>query len=524
MIIARLPFQQQQLIVIPTTTTTNDNKILLTTIFDILQLDVNFWTISKPWNRNDEETLYVTDGDLINIVPKNGMGLLGGKGGFGAGLRAMGKGVSQAKPVEDFSLCRDLQGRRLGAMNEAARAELLRQNPNTQVDNWVLQRPSWAEPVSKKTRLLNNNNTNTKTNNEDGRNVFKPTQTSYNNNDVFALDFARKIDATERSVVSAVMAGLQKSRNNNNISNDDGDNTLDETTKPTTTTTADVNDTIEIYTGEADVLQSNNTFIISGQSDFATILFHDAVMVCNDNNNNNTVSSIILEAKCITEGLVQVGFITQTILQAESPLISETSQDGVGDVLNSWAIDGARSLLWLEGIPSWFDSVGDITATTTTTTTTTTASSAGTTPTIIPWSNGDIISCEIDNEGGIQFSFNHKMVSKRIATTATTIPHILIGAISLELDQVVEITIIKKFKEIPTTTTTNSSSATTSSSTTTIPLITIEQLKELGSERLKQELSDLGLKKGGTMEERAARLFLAKTLPREDWPAHLFPS
>jgi hypothetical protein len=38
-------------------------------------------------------------------------GLLGGKGGFGAALRSMGKGAG-AKKTTDFGACRDLNGRR----------------------------------------------------------------------------------------------------------------------------------------------------------------------------------------------------------------------------------------------------------------------------------------------------------------------------------------------------------------------------------------------------------------------------
>ncbi|CAM6127542.1 unnamed protein product [Calypogeia fissa] len=44
----------------------------------------------------------------------------------------------------------------------------------------------------------------------------------------------------------------------------------------------------------------------------------------------------------------------------------------------------------------------------------------------------------------------------------------------------------------------------------------VEELMELGPERLKDALSSLGLKAGGTLQQRAERLFLTKTTPLEE--------
>ena len=46
-------------------------------------------------------------------------------------------------------------------------------------------------------------------------------------------------------------------------------------------------------------------------------------------------------------------------------------------------------------------------------------------------------------------------------------------------------------------------------------------LQVLGLERLKAELQAHGLKCGGTLQERAARLFLLKTTPIEKLPKKL---
>jgi hypothetical protein len=50
------------------------------------------------------------------------MGLQGGKGGFGAMLRAQAKGKG-AKQTTDFGACRDLQGRRLRHVNDEIRIQ-----------------------------------------------------------------------------------------------------------------------------------------------------------------------------------------------------------------------------------------------------------------------------------------------------------------------------------------------------------------------------------------------------------------
>eukprot|EP00955_Chlamydomonas_euryale_P116046 366393-Chlamydomonas_euryale.AAC.5 len=43
----------------------------------------------------------------------------------------------------------------------------------------------------------------------------------------------------------------------------------------------------------------------------------------------------------------------------------------------------------------------------------------------------------------------------------------------------------------------------------------VEELQSLGADRLKEALQGLGLKSGGTLQERASRLFLTKATPLE---------
>ncbi|ETO67154.1 hypothetical protein F444_15865 [Phytophthora nicotianae P1976] len=96
-------------------------------------------------------------------------GLRGGKGGFGAMLRSMGK-TSGAKTTTDFGACRDLHGRRLRHVNQEVAMHKWRQDAETRakrekegiedreildedtpsgIPGWYLATPSWAEGIKK---------------------------------------------------------------------------------------------------------------------------------------------------------------------------------------------------------------------------------------------------------------------------------------------------------------------------------------------------------------------------------------
>uniref|UniRef100_M4BHB1 C3H1-type domain-containing protein n=1 Tax=Hyaloperonospora arabidopsidis (strain Emoy2) TaxID=559515 RepID=M4BHB1_HYAAE len=96
-------------------------------------------------------------------------GLRGGKGGFGAMLRSMGKSAG-AKATTDFGACRDLHGRRLRHVNQEVamrkwleekdargerekkqvdERELMDEETRSGIPGWYLATPSWAEGVKK---------------------------------------------------------------------------------------------------------------------------------------------------------------------------------------------------------------------------------------------------------------------------------------------------------------------------------------------------------------------------------------
>ena len=94
--------------------------------------------------------------DLINVSLQQ----IGGKGGFGAALRAKAK-QKGLKPTTDFGACRDLNGRRLRHVNDEIivrkwkeaneNGEKLNvdENTTTGIPMWFLDKPAWAEAVKK---------------------------------------------------------------------------------------------------------------------------------------------------------------------------------------------------------------------------------------------------------------------------------------------------------------------------------------------------------------------------------------
>lgn len=116
----------------------------------------------------DEIVLHI-DGDLAGnelVINDNNMfiratlkvGICGGKGGFGAMLRAKAK-QQGVKRTTDFGACRDLSGRRLRHINdeiilskwkeakEKGEEFNVDEETPTGIDMWHLSKPSWAENI-----------------------------------------------------------------------------------------------------------------------------------------------------------------------------------------------------------------------------------------------------------------------------------------------------------------------------------------------------------------------------------------
>jgi hypothetical protein len=111
----------------------------------------------------------ILDNSPVIILARPRGAVLGGKGGFGANLRAQGR-ASGVKGSTNFGACRDLSGRRLSSVNNEARlrswlsaeetakrAEAVRAGAEpteaagpTGAAGWLLAAPSWAEGTTEK--------------------------------------------------------------------------------------------------------------------------------------------------------------------------------------------------------------------------------------------------------------------------------------------------------------------------------------------------------------------------------------
>ncbi|CAM9355733.1 unnamed protein product [Pylaiella littoralis] len=117
-------------------------------------------SLSVPWRLQCGGRFLSPDHDVppLSILRVWTGGLKGGKGGFGAMLRAMAKQAG-AKPTTDFGACRDLQGRRLRHVNDEVRLQkwqedreresrgekVEEQKTQSGIENWHLGVPTWAE-------------------------------------------------------------------------------------------------------------------------------------------------------------------------------------------------------------------------------------------------------------------------------------------------------------------------------------------------------------------------------------------
>jgi hypothetical protein len=140
----------------------------------------------KPLGWSDQTCLVPEAPEVVRVVLKGA--LCGGKGGFGAMLRAQGK--SGGKSTTDFGACRDLNGRRLRHVNDEVKLQRWYEKNKKKernkgkkgkkeeedsdeertpsgIKNWWIDTPAWAEGI--------NNNPNKMSKKERGKKAAKRT-------------------------------------------------------------------------------------------------------------------------------------------------------------------------------------------------------------------------------------------------------------------------------------------------------------------------------------------------------------
>lgn len=438
------------------------SQSLLCAVHDQLGLDDPILRINRNYSQSFDQ---LKRGDHVRLDFVCA-GLLGGKGGFGAGLRAMGKtaAAKQNKPSSDYSLCRDLQGRRLGASNTALLIEKAKKEGHVEADGWELDRPSWVE-----TKRVNSHNKHLAKGDGEHKKHSSSGDGAGSKNEKFAADLARELNSNEETVANSVAAGLERRKK----AKIDEEVPLSLVEAHISNKTLMLGSGWTLIAGQVSVERlggSPEDFIVKGESEFSTIAFDKEVRA--------------FEAKSASEGLVQVGFVSKGALRDDM----EANLDGVGDVEGSVSFDMVRRLIWRNG-----HAVGDL---------------------LERIENTRAVKCILESDlSKAVFSIDDQDILVELGFDGRDV----IPAVSLEAGESVRITIGDYALIGNIANQSNQGSAKAEE-------VTLESLITMGADTLKAELKTLGLKFGGSVLERARRLLIAKTLPKEDWPPSIFPS
>lgn len=565
--------------------------------------------------------------------------LMGGKGGFGASLRAAGHKSQGSKQSVDFGLCRDLQGRRLRNVNNEIRLSEWRKaaaennqqaagassSSSNQIDEskrqafqkrsgWYLDVPNWAtvpqENTKKrhrgkyKTELCkdwlesqddakkkNNKATDINSgcprgefcpfahgkwqlreeegndqigNDDDGSNIRKKSKVG----NLSALEeeeeriikkskeFAKVVEEQESRMASSVSEGLRKHHGPEKSGSTRGlEHSAEQEEDEEAPFFALSQIGLHPLQGEAGLgisgeIEGRSSFCTVAALDHSFIVLSKAKNVDDDGNDDQHFERFrYFEAQVLSPGSFQVGF-AKVGFQPE-----EDQGLGVGDVPGSVSFDPLRRKIFVHGsIELDSDSANP-------------SSSTSSAPLIMNVDE-DLIGCVFDVvESVVWFTLNGILVGESINPVET--PHTSIAegngdgiasslqpnewfpAISLNHGVAVRINIgndqrqrpfrfrdaslsvgslahssssssssssSKNSRTTPTIATTSTTTASASAEVDLTKYKTVSALCQVGLETLKVELEKRGLKQGGTLEQRASRLFSVRNLQPAQYP------
>lgn len=480
-------------------------------------------------------------------------GIRGGKGGFGTLLKGQSRQAS-ANTTKDFGDCRDLQGRRLRHVNDAVNYAVWKEwnekvqagtatldemaaaltNTDSGIAGWHLQLPAWSEVSYKKEHDRNKMLLRKFKREQEQKKAHKQEQRELVERQVAAYvqsadDATAKLEST---ISTALQQGLQKQAEANN-------KRLKLEPEPPVS--------LLTLSGSAILAQESEKWRLQSQSNFCTVgVVLDKVKVVA----SSKLSTLLYwEVALLTAGVVQIGWATAAFRP------NSEAGDGVGDCAHSWGFDASRCIkLHAEAADSYGGGGGGA-----------------------PYKAGDVVGCLYDSflgemsytvngkDLGVAFHTAIKAAFPALSCNPSEIVELRLNASELEycpngavpvgdvvatedvsLESLLEDdNDVEELEEKPVANgepprddqnekigALKSDATAVSPPTPVVAIVvaepldleayeSVDSLEQLGLDRLKGALMAAGLKCGGTLPERAARLFAVRGLKPEDYPAKL---
>jgi len=508
--------------------------------------------------------------------------LLGGKGGFGALLKAAA-GKAGAKKTTDFGACRDLNGRRLRHVNDQVKLTRWKRNKEKEekgeevedegetasgIENWHLGVPTWAGGKSnkEKSRSEKRKRGATKVAEEKKQKTLTETEQKKSKEDNLVNTYVGDFDnntTSQDDLNNVVLQQMRKMKEEKGVG------------KMLAGVWSDTN-VMDCGEGSAVLWQKGGVAKGAPSKEkekpvFSTVfmngvgigqeqkLYYEVVVKTGGplqvrTNASTHAVSVALFTRCCGPNAhpsipPQIGF-----LDRRKPLPTAEEEDGVGDVAGSVAWDGGRGIMLNDGLEQ--------------------EGGEG-----VEWAAGDVVGVSFER-GAVRFSLNGVDLGEEqdggvaFAGVGGGKGAKITPAVSLNSGEVVDIRLgegggefVKGFEYCPegfrgagalllerkedeeeeevvveaaeeeqqatvvttTTTTTTVSDRATSPQAAAVEAVPLSMsniqsfsdvaaLEKVPMDVLKMTLESLGLKKGGAAKERAGRLWLVKDLKREEVP------
>lgn len=504
------------------------------------------WSTKTGW---PIQCLKISSWDLPFVTIVCNSSIRGGKGGFGTLLKGQSRQAG-AKLTTDFGACRDLQGRRLRHVNDEIKLRKWREMQRREqagekvpddelwktpsgIYNWHLMTPTWADISKKATHRIKRQFKQLDKQAQKEALKRKELENVYQNSMTYYLEQATNVtESIQKSIPDAIQQGLKAAASSSKKRQRPIEAPLPlDNVEPNSLVTLSGDMTVEIP-----VSSTTRTGIeIQSKSDFATaVLFLDRAVA-------DQKSTLYYEVTLVTGGLAQIGWAT---LVGDTPFMPNNDLgDGVGDDEGSFALDGSRQLKFHAGKETSYP---------------------------LTWKKGDRLGCCLNvKEGTITFSLNGETYGIAFAfdkelllvpafscnqgeilqlhTTRVDCKYFpgndAVAVGELVMAPVVGSTVLIEEREAPKAANAlvkiaepspplpaNNGMQTAPPTSTKViqpqPLDlnlypSAKELEQLGLDRLKGALMAMQVKCGGTLAERAERLFSLKGLTRENYPARV---